>query len=178
MWVDLASPSPRQVERVGATLGLHELIVEDVLEGNQRPKVEVTDGLIHLVLFHLDYGDEGLVSVEIDFVLGPGFLLSVHDRAWDPRTAHHLRGGVEPLLARGPDHLLWALCDDLVDSYFPLADRLGDAVDVVQDDVIRSPGPDGTRAGVPRSSASSTRSAATSRRCARSSTSSRTATPS
>ena len=99
MWVDLASPSPRQVERVGATLGLHELIVEDVLEGNQRPKVEVTDGLIHLVLFHLDYGDEGLVSVEIDFVLGPGFLLSVHDRAWDPHTAHHLRGGVESLLA-------------------------------------------------------------------------------
>jgi magnesium transporter len=141
VWVDLASPSPRQVERVGATLGLHELIVEDVLEGNQRPKVEVTDGLIHLVLFHLDHGDEGLVTVEIDFVLGPGFLLSVHDHAWDPRTAHHLRGGVEPLLARGPDHLLWALCDDLVDSYFPLADRLGDAVDVVQDDVIRSPGP-------------------------------------
>ena len=141
VWVDLASPSPRQVERVGATLGLHELIVEDVLEGNQRPKVEVTDGLIHLILFHLDYGDEGLVSVEIDFVLGPGFLLSVHDRAWDPHTAHHLRGGVESLLARGPDHLLWALCDDLVDSYFPVADRLGDAVDAVQDDVMRSPGP-------------------------------------
>ena len=38
---------------------------------------------------------------------------------------------------RGPDHLLWALCDDLVDSYFPLADRLGDAVDEVQDEVIR-----------------------------------------
>jgi magnesium transporter len=141
VWMDLASPSPRQVERVGATLGLHELIVEDVLEGNQRPKVEVTGGLIHLILFHLDYGDEGLTSVEIDFVLGPGFLLSVHDRAWDPRTEHHLRGGVEPLLARGADHLLWALCDDLVDSYFPLADRLGDAVDAVQDDVIRSPGP-------------------------------------
>jgi magnesium transporter len=141
VWVDLASPSPRHVERLGAILGLHELIVEDVLEGNQRPKVEVTDGLIHLVLFHLDYGDEGLVSVEIDLVLGPGFLLSVHDRVWDPRTAHHLRGGLGPLLARGPDHLLWALCDDLVDSYFPLADRLGDAVDQVQDEVVRSPGP-------------------------------------
>ena len=65
VWADLASPSPRQVERVGATLGLHELIVEDVLEGNQRPKVEVTDGLIHLILFHIDYGDGGLVPVEI-----------------------------------------------------------------------------------------------------------------
>jgi len=141
VWVDLASPSPRQVERVGAMLGLHELIVEDVLEGNQRPKVEVTDGLIHIVLFHLEYEHDELASVEIDLVLGPGFLLSVHDRAWDPRRSHHMRGGVAPLLARGPDHLLWAVCDDIVDGYFPLADRLGDAVDAVQDEVVRAAGP-------------------------------------
>jgi magnesium transporter len=142
VWVDLASPSPHQVQRIGAMAGLHELIVEDVLEGNQRPKVELTDGLIHLVLFHLDYGaDRGLAKVEIDLVLGPRFLLSVHDRAWDPRTSHHLRDGVEPLFARGTDHLLWALCDDIVDSYFPLADRLGDAVDDVQDEVVRAAKP-------------------------------------
>ena len=141
VWVDLASPSPRQVERVGGMLGLHELIVEDVLEGNQRPKVEVTDGLIHIVLFHLAYEDDELATVEIDLVLGPGFLLSIHDRAWDPRTSHHLRGGVEPLLAHGPDHLLWAVCDDIVDGYFPLADHLGDAVDAVQDEVVRAAGP-------------------------------------
>jgi magnesium transporter len=141
LWVDLASPSPRHVERVGGMLGLHELIVEDVLEGNQRPKVEQTDGLIHIVLFDLDYEDDDLSTVEIDLVLGPGFLLSVHDQAWDPRSSHHLRGGVEPLLARGPDHLLWAVCDDIVDGYFPLADRLGDAVDAVQDEVVREAGP-------------------------------------
>jgi magnesium transporter len=141
VWVDLASPSARQVERVGGMLGLHELIVEDVLEGNQRPKVEVTDGLIHLVLFQIEYEDDELATVEIDLVLGPGFLLSVHDRTWDPRSSHHLRGGVEPLLARGPDHLLWAVCDDIVDGYFPLADRLGDAVDAVQDEVVRAAGP-------------------------------------
>ena len=44
-----------QVEAVGAALGLHPLIVEDVLEGNQRAKIETTDGIVHIVLFHLDY---------------------------------------------------------------------------------------------------------------------------
>jgi magnesium transporter len=141
IWVDLASPSLGQVDEVGRILGLHELIVEDVLEGNQRPKIEVTDGLIHLVLFHVDYVDEELVSVEIDLVLGSKFVLSVHDRAWDARASHHLRGGVGPLLARGPDHLLWAVCDDIVDSYFPLADQLGDVVEAVQDEVVRAAGP-------------------------------------
>ena len=57
-------------------------------------------------------------SIEIDLVLGLGFLLTVHDRGWDPRTAHHLRRGPGPILAHGPDHLLWALCDDIVDAYF------------------------------------------------------------
>jgi magnesium transporter len=141
VWVDLGSPSPDEVERVGALLGLHPLIVEDVLEGNQRPKVEVTDGLVHLVLFRLEFRG-GLEAIEVDFVLGRGFLLSIHDRAWDPRAGHQLRGGAGTILGSGPDHVLWALCDEIVDDYFPLADRLGDAMDSAQDEVIRAPRPE------------------------------------
>ena len=42
----------------------------------------------------------------------------------------------------GPDHLLWAIADDLIDGYFPFADRIGDAIDDVQDQVIRKATPD------------------------------------
>ena len=137
VWVDMASPSPDQVASVGALLGLHPLIVEDILEGNQRAKLEITDGIVHVVIFRLDYG-ERVISIEVDAVLGPGFLLTVHDSAWDPRTAHHLRDGVGAILSHGPDHLLWAIADDIVDAYFPFADRIGDAIDEIQDEVIRS----------------------------------------
>ena len=44
-------------------------------------------------------------------------------------------------MARGPDHLLWAVADDLVDGYFPLMDTLGDEIDVLQDAVIASASP-------------------------------------
>ena len=47
-----------------------------------------------------------------------------------------------PILKRGPDHLLWAIADDLVDGYFPFADRIGDAIDDVQDEVVRKATPD------------------------------------
>jgi len=141
VWVDLIAPTPTQAQQVGAALALHPLIVEDVLEGNQRAKIESTDGVVHVVLFHLTYG-ERVVASELDFVLGLGFLLTVHDGDWDPRAGNHLQGGVGPILERGPDHLLWALADDLVDGYFPFADRIGDAIDDVQDEVVRKATPD------------------------------------
>lgn len=137
IWVDLTAPTQDLALRVGEALRLHPLIVEDVLEGNQRAKIETTDGQIHIVLFNLSYGERVLAS-ELDFVLGKGYLLSVHDAGWDPRTTNHLRSGVAPILRHGPDHLLWALADDIVDGYFPFADRLGDAIDEVQDEVVRA----------------------------------------
>jgi len=136
-WVDLTSPTQEMALKVGRALELHPLIVEDVLEGNQRAKIETTDGLIHIVLFSLAYAD-GVQAAELDFVLGLGFLLTVHDARWDPRATNHLRSGPGPVLRHGPDHLLWALADDIVDGYFPFADRLGDAIDDVQDEVIRT----------------------------------------
>jgi magnesium transporter len=139
-WVDLSDPSPQQVEAVGAALGLHPLIVEDVLEGNQRAKIEITDGVVHLVLFALTHGKR-FVASEIDLVLGLDYLLTVHD-GWDPWAIHHLRSGPGPILAHGPDHLLWALSDGIVDGYFPFADALGDALDAVQDRIIGSASPD------------------------------------
>jgi magnesium transporter len=141
VWIDLAGPSPEQVEAVGDVLGLHPLIVEDVLEGNQRAKIETTDGLVHIVLFALDRSDQVAVN-EIDLVLGVGYLLSVHDPEWEPHHSHHLRNGAAEIMAQGPDHLLWAISDDIVDGYFPYADRLGDAIDEVQDAVVAKATPD------------------------------------
>ncbi len=141
VWIDASGPSPDQVAAITQALGLHELIAEDILEGNQRAKIEVTDDLIHIVLFALEYGDP-IVPSEIDVVLGEGFLLTVHDSDWDPRAIHHLKaGGFELVLAHGPDHLLWAICDDLVDGYFPLMDKLGDEIDLIQDAVIEKGDP-------------------------------------
>ena len=141
VWVDLVAPTPAQAKLVGDSLGLHPLIVEDVLEGNQRAKIETTNDIVHIVLFHLTYGDEVIAS-ELDIVLGPKYLLTVHNVDWDPRAGHHLAAGVGPVLAHGPDHLLWAIADDLIDGYFPFADRIGDAIDDVQDQVVRKATPD------------------------------------
>lgn len=136
-WIDLRTPNPEQVAAVTEALGLHPLIAEDILEGNQRPKIEVTDDLVHIVMFALP--SETMEPTEIDFVLGKGFLLTVHGVLWEPRAAGGLRMGLEPILERGPDHLLWALVDDVVDAYFPFIDHLGDTIEDIEDRIIANP---------------------------------------
>jgi magnesium transporter len=140
LWIDLVHPSPALVADVTGFLGLHPLIAEDIVEGNQRSKIEVTNDHVHVVMFALEVAGT-VTSSEIDMVLGERFLLTVHGSGWDPRSAHHLREGLGPILARGPDHLLWALTDQLVDDYFPALDRLGDAIDALEDRVIAEPTP-------------------------------------
>ena len=136
VWVDLTEPDAATVEAVAARLGLHPLIAEDIVEGNQRSKIEVTEGLVHLVLFSLAFHEERIRALEVDLILGDGFLLSVHPEDWDPRGGHMFRSGVEHVLRKGPDHVLWALVDSIVDAYFPFADRLEDTIDALQDQVV------------------------------------------
>jgi magnesium transporter len=137
-WVDLTDPSPELVGVVATELGLHPLTVEDILEKNQRPKLELTDSYGHLVVFAVGWERELMVE-EIDIVVGDRFILTVHTRFWDPRGAAHLRGGVAPLLARGADYLLWALLDHIVDDYYPVFDRIEDTIDDLEDRIVSRP---------------------------------------
>jgi magnesium transporter len=138
-WVDLRGAAPSLVIQVGEILGLHPLLIEDMCERDQRAKLEQMDGTLHLVVFSLGY-DEGVIyDRELDFVLGPRFLLSSHSRWWDPRSTRLLRAGPAAILSQGLDYLLWALCDDTIDAYFPLLDRLGDEIDALEDEVVGHP---------------------------------------
>jgi magnesium transporter len=138
IWIDLAHDDTVLLGTLAQQLGLHPLIVEDIHEQNQRAKVEVTGDVLHLVMFALDYDGE-LQPSEIDFVLGERFLLTAHDPGWDPHAILHFHMGPDPYLAGGPDYVLWALVDALVDGYFPVFDSIGDALDDLQDEVIGRP---------------------------------------
>ena len=137
LWVDAVDPSPEAVRTIAAALDLHHLIAEDITERNQRAKIETFGELIHIVLFALAHRGE-IETAEIDFVLGERLLLTVHGPEWEPRRAQPLKVGLEPVLAKGTDFLLYALADNVVDGYFPVLDQLGDEVDHLQDQVLAS----------------------------------------
>jgi magnesium transporter len=134
-WIDVTDPKPETLDRLTRTLTLHPLVATNVAERNQRAKVEQIGDVFHIVMFALPRDQEDQAS-EIDFVLSPKFLLSVHETDWDPYAAPQLRQDPHGHLARGADYLLYTLCDWIVDGYFPVLDRLADEIDELEDDVI------------------------------------------
>jgi magnesium transporter len=136
VWVDLTEPTLDHLATVAAVLGLHPLVAENIGERAQRAKIEQVDDHIRIVLFAMEYVGE-VRPIELDFVLGERFLLTVHADTWDPFRAPQLRGGIDPILGKGPDYLFYALGDWIVDGYFPALDRLADEIDVLQDDAIQ-----------------------------------------
>ena len=136
VWVDLCGASTSLLAEVSKILDLHPLLVEDLAERDQRAKIEQVGNLVHMVVFSLGFDDGKIYDRELDFVLGERFLLSSHSHWWDPRSTRHLRSGMAEAMRRGPGHLLWALCDDTIDAYFPMLDRLGDEIDELEDEVV------------------------------------------
>ncbi|HET7678006.1 MAG TPA: magnesium transporter CorA family protein [Candidatus Limnocylindrales bacterium] len=137
LWIDLTAPSPGELRAVADLLGLHPLIVEDISERNQRAKAEMTGEVLHIVMFGLRY-DGKLERPEVDAVLGRRFLLTAHDADWQPDPAV-ARIGIETLLSGGPDYVLYAIVDWLVDGYLPVFDRIGDELDALEDEIVRRP---------------------------------------
>ena len=138
VWVDVTAAADVPVDAVTRLLDLHPLIAADIAERNQRARVTEVEGAIHIVLFWVAY--EGSVTeLEIDLVLEKRALLTVHEPGWDPFSLQQLRGDAGGLLKRGPDFVLYAITDGIVDGYFPVLDALEDEIDGLQDAVIQRP---------------------------------------
>ena len=139
LWIDLVSPEAPILAALTKLLGLHPLVAEDIIERNQRAKIEQSGDALHLVMFGLEYAGE-VVPHELDIVLGPRYLLTSHDAGIDLRGAPFMRRDPGTYLAEGADFMLWSVTDWLVDQYFPLFDKLGDAIDELELEVVRKPG--------------------------------------
>ena len=138
VWIDLTDPTIEQVNVVATELGIHPVVIEDIAESDGRAKLEAVGDVLHVVLFALTR-DQAMGLHEVDFVIGRRFLLTVHPAGWDIGAAHQLRAGLGQLMGRGPDALMWALSDAIVDGYFPVFDQLADEIDSLEDRILDRP---------------------------------------
>jgi magnesium transporter len=140
-WVDVARPEEAQLLRLAERYGLHKLAVEDCLHLDQRPKLEEYPGHQFLVLQGFTCAAESLADItlhEFHFFLGPDWLITVHAQTHSAiaQVARRLEADPGTTIGRGVDFVAYLVADALVDTNFPLLDRLNDAVDDLEDRVF------------------------------------------
>lgn len=139
----------RLLEQMGSAFGLHPLILEDILNTEQRPKSEDHGDYLYIVLrlFHEDAGGE-LIPEQVSIVFGRNWLISLQEkegRLFDP-IRERLRNEKGRLRKAGADYLAHALLDAIVDSYFVILDKFGEKIENLEDALIGRPSPQTLRA--------------------------------
>jgi len=138
-WIGLFRPSEAQLLPVAEEFGLHEVAVEDAIVAHQRPKLERYGDTLFVVLRAATYLDdaEEVEFGEIHLFVGPTFVLTVrHSRTPDLGLVRHRMEADPELLARGPEAVLYAILDSVVDGYAPVVAGLQKDIDEIETEVF------------------------------------------
>ena len=141
LWADVVEPTADDAVVLARDFGLHELAIEDALNDMHQPKVESYPGYLYLVLHGIDFeqSKHRFATHDIDFFLGPHFLVTVHDgRSRSIRRLAELCPKSDHILREGPAALMHRIVDTLVDNYRPEVDELEEWLDEVETDVFEN----------------------------------------
>jgi magnesium transporter len=138
-WIGLYEPSEEEFDSLQREFDLHPLAVEDAIHAHQRPKLDVYEGLVFIVLKTARYVDQPEVVEfgEILIFLGHDYLLTV--RHGEASALQDVRKDLEDkpdLLKRGPGAVLHAIVDRVVDDYSPALAGLGEDIEEVENEVF------------------------------------------
>ncbi|MBN1614893.1 MAG: magnesium and cobalt transport protein CorA, partial [Deltaproteobacteria bacterium] len=143
-WIDIAGiHDVPLLEELGTLFGLHPLIMEDILNTDQRPKMEDNGDYIYVVLRSFN-GTGGIVegfAEQISIVLGPRFVITLREREGnllDP-IRERIRNGKGRIRKRGTDYLAHAIIDAVVDNYFLVLERIGEDIETIEEWLIGDP---------------------------------------
>ena len=138
-WIGLYRPAETQLLAVAEEFGLHELAVEDAIVAHQRPKLERYGDTLFVVLRAARYLDEveEVEFGEIHLFVGSNFVLTVrHGQAPDLAAVRRRMEGDPELLRLGPEAVLYAILDGVVDGYAPVVAGLQNDIDEIETEVF------------------------------------------
>jgi magnesium transporter len=138
-WIGLYRPAEAQLLAIAEEFGLHELAVEDAIVAHQRPKLERYGETLYVVLRAARYLDdvEEVEFGEIHLFVGADFVLTVrHSQAPDLAAVRRRMEGDPDLLRLGPEAVLYAILDSVVDGYAPVVAGLQNDIDEIETEVF------------------------------------------
>jgi magnesium transporter len=132
------------IERLGGCYGFHPLVMEDILNTDQRPKMEIYGNYIYIV-FKMLYGRDKNHSIEteqVSLILGSNFVISFQEGregdVFNP-VRERIRSDKGLIRRMGSDYLAYSLMDTIVDNYFLILETLGEKVELLEEELTTSP---------------------------------------
>ena len=121
------------IEKLGDHFVLHPLLLEDVVNTQQRPKLDEFDDHLFIVLkmFFFSEVENKLEGEQISFIVGSNFVISFQERQGDffEQVRERLRKGKGRIRRKGSDYLAYCLIDAIVDSYYTILETLGEHIE-------------------------------------------------
>jgi len=141
-WLRIVGHSQETLGALAGRFGVHPLVVEDIVNVGQRPKVEEFDSYLFIVLDVVRCRPEGTMEDEqVSLLLFDNLLITVQERESDlfSLVQERLRTGRGKMRGLGVDYLAYALVDAAVDHFFPTLERIGEKIDEIEDELLASP---------------------------------------
>ena len=131
------------IENIGSHFDIHPLVLEDILNTNQRPKIEDFGEYIFLVLKMVNYDAKAnTIDIEqVSIILGKNFVISFQEKEGDvfDLIRARIRNKKAKIRGFGNDYLLYALIDAIVDNYFTVLEQIGEKIETLEDEVLENP---------------------------------------
>ncbi|MEW6602383.1 MAG: magnesium/cobalt transporter CorA [Nitrospirota bacterium] len=144
-WINIDGVHSVEVlEKLGECYGFHPLVLEDVMNTDQRPKLEDYSDYLYIVLKMLNYSDKGngIVIEQISLIVGPNFVFSfqegIEGDVFGP-LRERIKNNKSRLRKMGADYLAYSLIDAIVDNYFSILEKLGEKVEVLEEKIVSRP---------------------------------------
>ncbi len=131
------------IEKIGQHFGVHPLILEDILNTDQRPKIEDFDNYIYVALKLLKYmeNSDEIISEQVSLIMGANFVISFmecEEDIFNP-VRERIRTGKGHIRKMGSDYLAYSLADAIVDNYFVIMEKIGEKIEVMEEELVTNP---------------------------------------
>ena len=134
------------LEKLGECYGFHPLVLEDILNTDQRPKMEDYGDYLYIVLRVLNYNGKSsqIETEQVSLILGPNFVFSFQESQGDAfhPVRERIRSGKGRIRTMGADYLAYALLDLIVDNYFMIMEKLGETIEFLEEKLVTQPVPE------------------------------------
>ncbi len=144
-WINVDGIQDTSVtEKLGGCYGFHPLVMEDILNTDQRPKMEDYGDYLYIVLKMLYYHKDTsqVITEQISLILGSNYVVSFQEGLegdiFDP-VRERIKVGSNRIRKLGADYLAYSLIDSIVDSYFGILERFGEDIEYLEEELVTNP---------------------------------------